>query len=94
MIAAIKNEIWRVLLAVEFLTRLPVAPGSAYSEQRFSDSVRHYPLVGLLIGSIAAAIFLAAGFVFPELIALLISTSLVILLTGAFHEDGLAATIL
>lgn len=92
MITALRNEFWRILLAVQFLTRIPAAPHSAFSEQRFSESVRHYPLVGLLIGAIAAAIFFAAGFVFPPLIALLISTSLVILLTGAFHEDGLADT--
>ena len=92
MTKAFKNEAWRILLAVEFLTRLPVAPKSAYSEQRFSDSVRHYPLAGSLIGAIAAAVFMVALIVFPQTIAVLLSTALTVLITGAFHEDGLADT--
>ena len=92
MINAVRNEVWRFLLAVEFLTRVPAAPQTAYSEQRFADSVRHYPLVGLLVGIVAAAVFLLAARYLPHVIAVLLSTAFVMLLTGAFHEDGLADT--
>lgn len=92
MIKALRHEFWRFLLAVEFLTRVPVVARSAYSEQRFADSVRHYPLVGLLVGTIAAAVFLVAARFLPHVIAVLLSTAFVMLFTGAFHEDGLADT--
>ena len=92
MIRALKNEFWTILLALQFMTRLPGVPASAYSESRFSASVRHYPLVGLLIGLLAAAIFAIATRYFPHVIAVLLSTGALLLLTGAFHEDGLADT--
>lgn len=81
-----------MLLALQFLTRLPVAPQSAYSESRFSASVRHYPLAGLIIGVLAALVFAFASRYLPHVIAVLLSTAVIMLLTGAFHEDGLADT--
>lgn len=92
MTTRIKSEIWTVLLALQFMTRLPVAPQSAYSESRFSACVRHYPLVGLLIGILAALTFAFASRYLPHVIAVLLSTAAIMLLTGAFHEDGLADT--
>lgn len=92
MTNALKNEVWRFLLAVEFLTRVPATPQAAYSKKRFADSVRHYPLVGMLIGIVAAAVFLVAARYLPHVIAVLLSTAFVMLFTGAFHEDGLADT--
>ncbi|MEM7432602.1 MAG: adenosylcobinamide-GDP ribazoletransferase [Pseudomonadota bacterium] len=92
MIGRIQSEVYTLLLAVQFLTRLPIATDSAYSSQRMAASVRYYPLVGVFIGAIAAALFFAADYVFPMVVAIILSTVLTILLTGAFHEDGLADT--
>lgn len=92
MISAVKHEIYRLLLAVEFLTRVPATPAAAYSPARFRESVRHYPLVGLLIGGFAASVFAVCAALLPTSVAVLISTALTMLLTGAFHEDGLADT--
>lgn len=92
MIGSIKREIYRILLAVEFLTRVPVAPSAAYSPDRFRESVRHYPLVGMFIGGFAAAVFIISAVLLPPLVAVVVSTASTILLTGAFHEDGLADT--
>lgn len=92
MIGSLKQEVYRILLAAEFLTRVPVAPAAAYSPSRFSESVRHYPLVGLIIGSCAAGVFVICTVLLPHTVAVLLSTAATMLLTGAFHEDGLADT--
>ncbi len=92
MTGRVRSEFFTLLLAVQFLTRLSVRSDGIYTPDRQADSVRHYPLVGVLIGAIAAAAFAAAHLVFPVFVAVILSTALVLLLTGAFHEDGLADT--
>lgn len=87
-----KNELALFGLAIQFLTRLPIPLGNAYSAERMATSVRYYPLVGALIGALCAAILLLSTFVFNTLIAVLFSVASGLLLTGAFHEDGLADT--
>lgn len=87
-----KNEAASFLLAVQFLTRLPVGSQTLYSPERMAAAVRYYPLVGLLIGGCCALIFFAADIVFPTPISVLLSMSAGVLITGAFHEDGLADT--
>ncbi|MEM7276824.1 MAG: adenosylcobinamide-GDP ribazoletransferase [Pseudomonadota bacterium] len=90
MITLAKTEWGLFLLALQFMTRLPVNPGSAFSEENFLASVRHYPLVGLFVGLLNAGIFVAANALFPTVVAVLVTISVSILMTGAFHEDGLA----
>ena len=88
----IKSEVAIFLLAVQFLTRLPLPADVGYTPERLTAAVRYYPAVGCLVGAIAASVFWIALQVFPPLLALLLSTATTILLTGAFHEDGLADT--
>ena len=86
----IRNEAIIFLLAVQFLTRLPLSHDLPYSAERFAASVRYYPLVGALIGGLAASVFWVSFLVFPFVLSIVLSTVFTILLTGAFHEDGLA----
>ena len=78
-----------LVIAVQFLTRLPVSPGGQVSDEQVGLSVLLYPLVGLGIGAIlfVVAIFCASASVFVA--AALVVTGWV-LLTGALHLDGLA----
>lgn len=86
----IKYE-WRLLLvAMQFLTRLPVPSFSSYDPQWLHQSSRHFPAVGLLIGLLCAGVFWLGSVLFTPLVAAVISTVFGIRLTGAFHEDGLA----
>lgn len=80
------------LLAVQFLTRLPVPVGSLYTPERMAASVRYYPAVGALIGGLYAAVFWTAALIFTPAIALALAIAAGLLITGAFHEDGLADT--
>ena len=86
----IKHE-WRLLLvAVQFLTRLPVPQFANYNPQWLHQSSRHFPGVGLLVGMLCAGVFWLGSILFTPLVAGVISTAFGIKLTGAFHEDGLA----
>ncbi|MEJ1356055.1 MAG: adenosylcobinamide-GDP ribazoletransferase [Candidatus Sedimenticola sp. (ex Thyasira tokunagai)] len=81
-------ESW--LLAVQFLTRLPV-PASAVepSEEIRGRSVLFYPLVGLLIGLLLLLLYYLTGDSASSLQTVLI-LGLWVALTGALHLDGLA----
>jgi len=88
MIARLRAEGAIFLLAVQFLTRLPVAP--AFTPERLEAATRYFPAVGAVVGGLGAGAYGLAGLAFPPLIAVLIALAAMILLTGAFHEDGLA----
>jgi len=80
---------WPVfLLAVQFLTRLPVTVD--YTPERLEATPRWYPAVGVLIGAMVGVIYWGSALIFPPLIAVLICTAASVLITGAFHEDGFA----
>ncbi|MFC3581419.1 adenosylcobinamide-GDP ribazoletransferase [Sphingomonas hylomeconis] len=82
------------LLAVQFLTRLPVPPLAGLTPAQAGDGLARalawLPLVGSLIGLSTAGVFVAAGLVWPPLIAALLALAVEALLTGAFHEDAVA----
>ncbi len=78
----------RLLLAVQFLTRLPV-PAVTASDTDFAASMRWFPAVGLLIGGGVAGAAWAGAHVDPWMGALAALVAWV-LLTGALHLDGLA----
>ncbi len=73
--------------ALAFLTRLPVRFPDDPSLNR---AAIFFPIVGLLVGALAAATRAAADQVLPPLPATLLAIAAAALLTGALHEDGLA----
>ena len=77
-----------MLAAVQLLTRIPVVvpfePGALHR------AVRYMPLVGLMVGAVAASVFVAASRGLQPWPAALLSLAATLLLTGALHEDGLA----
>jgi adenosylcobinamide-GDP ribazoletransferase len=87
------------LLAVQFFTRIPVTGGLAewvgYSPAMLRASAAHFPGIGWLVGAVAAGVYallvaLLPPGLFTPLVAAALSTVATVLLTGAFHEDGLA----
>jgi adenosylcobinamide-GDP ribazoletransferase len=82
---------WAVLLlALQFLTRLPMPRNLGYTPERLAAAPRYYPVVGALVGAIGAAAFWLADSLFPSPVAVVLSMAATLLATGAFHEDGLA----
>lgn len=87
------------LLAVQFFTRIPVtgrlADWVGYSPEMLRASSAYFPLVGAVVGCVAAAVFAGVSTLMPlnawtSAVAAVLSTVASVLLTGAFHEDGLA----
>ena len=76
--------------AVRFFTRLPVPAWVGHSQEALDRAARYFPLVGILVGVLGGLTFLLAAFVLPVSLALLFSMAATLLVTGAFHEDGLA----
>lgn len=90
------------LLALQFFTRIPVtgrlAAWVGYSPEMLRASAVHFPGVGWLVGGVAALSYAVLVRLLPEasyapLVAAVLSTVVTVLLTGAFHEDGLADTV-
>ena len=87
------------LLAVQFFTRIPITGRLAgwvgYSPEQLRASAAHFPGVGMLVGGVAAATYALVQAALPDttftpLVAAVFSTIATALLTGGFHEDGLA----
>ncbi len=76
--------------ALMFYTRIPVPNNALHSQAILDKSRKYFPLIGLIIGAIAAASFLLANLVFEAGLSIALSMAASILATGAFHEDGFA----
>jgi adenosylcobinamide-GDP ribazoletransferase len=87
------------LLALQFFSRVPVtgrlAAWVGYSPAMLRASAAHFPGVGWLVGGVVAlasaallALLPVSGF--TPLVVAALGTVLSVMVTGAFHEDGLA----
>jgi adenosylcobinamide-GDP ribazoletransferase len=84
---------WRAFwLAVQFFTRLPTPQFEGFRPEWLNDAAKWFPAVGLVVGAISAATLWLAAQVFPMPIAAGLALAVGALVTGAFHEDGLADT--
>jgi len=84
------KELRRILIAIGYFTRLPVPAWVGWSAFELNRATRYFPLVGLLVGGFAAAVLWAGLQLFPTALAVGLSMLASLILTGAFHEDGLA----
>jgi adenosylcobinamide-GDP ribazoletransferase len=78
-----------LLTAIQFLTRVPV-PAIAYEEDSLARAVKYFPLVGLAVGGSAGVLYLVLSPHLPRLVAGLAVVIYLVVVTGCFHEDGLA----
>ena len=82
------------LLAVQFLTRVPVpwldrlTPGQA--RDGLARATAWLPLVGTGIGLVTALVFAAARRAWPPVVAAIVAVAIEAWWTGAFHEDAVA----
>lgn len=78
-----------LLLAMQFLTRLPLPQVASDDARAFGRSMLWYPVVGLLIGLLLCGLMWLLSGVSATLSAALLLFAWV-LVTGALHLDGLA----
>lgn len=84
------TEIRRFCIALGYFTRLPIPVWVGWSADDLNRAARYFPLIGVGVGAIAAAVLLTAANLWLSAIAIVLSTLATVLITGAFHEDGLA----
>jgi adenosylcobinamide-GDP ribazoletransferase len=80
------------LAAIRFLTILPMPGRAGTHEDDLAGSVPYFPLIGLLLGGIAAAVAWAAAQYAPPMLAALAIVVTLMALSGCLHLDGLADT--
>ena len=90
---SLRNELEYFFGAIRFFTRLPVPAWVGHSSEALASSTRYFPAVGIVVGGIAALVFLATSYVWPLTLAVLASMAATLYITGAFHEDGWSDTI-
>ncbi|GEN28915.1 adenosylcobinamide-GDP ribazoletransferase [Halovibrio variabilis] len=82
-----KSALFGLLLALQFLTRIPIPIACPWTPETRRWAVRCYPLVGLLIGSVLALLAFVMHNV-PTPITALAVLSVWVTLSGGLHLDG------
>lgn len=82
----------QILLAIQFLTRLPVPQNLATTEAELGRAAAFFPLVGIIVGGFTAGVYVLSLRVVSVKIAVFIALAFAAFLTSGFHEDGLADT--
>ncbi|KMQ80653.1 Cobalamin synthase [Candidatus Burkholderia pumila] len=85
-----QDELRYFFTALGYFTRVPVPRWVSFERDYLNAAARYFPLVGAMVGGVAALVYLACARVFPAGVAVLLSMATSLILTGAFHEDGLA----
>ncbi|MEL7516413.1 MAG: adenosylcobinamide-GDP ribazoletransferase [Pseudomonadota bacterium] len=85
------STLWDIPVAASLLTRLPLprVPEAAFDDQ--ARAAWAYPLVGVVVGGLAAMVGALSAGLAPGIAAGLTLATL-LMLTGGLHEDGLADT--
>lgn len=88
-----KDQLQVILTGWVYFTRIPlparVSKRLSYSQQSLNRSAKYLPLVGILVGLVAGGVYWAASYALGSReLAVLLSMLATILVTGAFHEDG------
>lgn len=86
----ISRELKIFFAALMFYTRIPCPQNPDFSPDDINKATRYFPLIGWIVGGISFGIYWASSLVFDANIAVLLSIMAGVLVTGAFHEDGLA----
>lgn len=79
------------LSAVQFLTRVPV-PSVPYQPNSLARAIKFFPLVGALLGAVAALLHRTLVPHLGRLPTALVIVVFLVWSTGCLHEDGLADT--
>ncbi|MGL1901088.1 MAG: adenosylcobinamide-GDP ribazoletransferase [Fibrobacterales bacterium] len=84
------SEIKSLLHCLRFFTRIPVPQWVGYSDDHQFRSTKYFPFIGYIVGGTSALTFYFCASSLSTILSIIISTIVSIILTGAFHEDGLA----
>lgn len=85
-----KREIHVFFTALMYYTRIPCPSWVNHDPNFLNLSTRYFPLIGFIVGGLAALVMGLSLEIFPASLAVLLGLGVSLLTTGAFHEDGLA----
>ena len=85
-----KEELRIFFTALMFYTRIPCPKNIDHSPDYINKATRYFPLIGWIVGVISCIVFWLSNYLFDVHISVLVSLIAGVLVTGAFHEDGLA----
>ncbi len=80
-----------ILIALQFLTILPIKIEGDITKKDYGESLLYFPLIGLIIGVILAASSLILSFL-PHMVMAASILVISIVITGGIHLDGFADT--
>jgi adenosylcobinamide-GDP ribazoletransferase len=85
-----RRQLTLLLVAIQFLTRLPVPSMSDLTPAALAESARFFPLVGALVALGAIAIDVLALSRGGRNVSVVLILIYFVIVTGGLHEDGLA----
>ncbi|SEN36074.1 adenosylcobinamide-GDP ribazoletransferase [Paenibacillus sp. OV219] len=87
-----KDQLHAAGTAFQLLTRIPIPAALPFTPQVLATSVAYYPLAGLVIGSIVAALTWVLDGLVPSMPAAVIVLIAMTALSGGLHVDGFMDT--
>ncbi|MCK6264929.1 adenosylcobinamide-GDP ribazoletransferase [Vibrio sp. ZSDE26] len=90
MVSRLRYQLELFWLALSFFSRLPIPKSTPYNDERMNRSGRYFAVVGALLGGLCGLVYWLVSMLLPSEVAIFITMVFSLLLTGAFHEDGLA----
>ncbi len=86
------HELRLVFVALQFFTRVPMPAWVGWQDSWLNQCARYFPMVGTLVGLIGGAALWLFAHAWHLPLAVVLATVVTLVVTGAFHEDGLADT--
>lgn len=86
----IKLPLNNLLIAIGFLTRIPIASWVVFEKSTLRRATYYFPVVAWLITLLLVFIYSLVSTIFPQSICIILLIFCGVLVTGALHEDGLA----
>jgi adenosylcobinamide-GDP ribazoletransferase len=84
----LKQLVISLLVAVQFLTTIPVFFWRQSTSEDVGRSVRYFPVVGLLLGAMLVILYWLLSFFLTPVIIGLALVIFLLMITGALHFDG------
>lgn len=81
------------ILALQFMTRIPIDINLDVKREDFKKTVKFFPIIGLIIGLFEASIYLVCFRIFSESMAAFFTVLSHLFITGGIHIDGLSDTV-
>jgi adenosylcobinamide-GDP ribazoletransferase len=87
---ALQQQLNLFFIAMGFFTRIPMPKWIEVDADKLNQASRYFGLVGTLIGALSALVYSVMLYWVSPAIAIVFAMIASVLLTGGFHEDGLA----